>query len=80
MILTRLRHVFIFVVAIALPAAAQQNPISPASQLTIEGAVTLAMANNRQIKQTALSIEQAEDALAATRTERLPQFKLYLLE
>ena len=38
------------------------------------------MANNRQLKRTALEIEKAEDAVEAMRTERLPQFNLTLLE
>jgi len=70
----------LFVVAIALPASAQQDATSSADQLSLEAAVSLAMANNRQLKQAVVAIEKAEDEVAATRTERLPQFNLTLLE
>ena len=78
--LTWLRNGVFLAVAIALPVAAQQETISPASPLTLEAAVAMAMANNRQLKLTHLEIEKTEDAVAALRSERLPQFNLYLLE
>jgi outer membrane protein TolC len=63
----------------ALPAAAQDS-IHPASPLSLDAAVSLAMTNNRQVKRTALDVEKAQDEVAATRTLRLPNFSLYLLE
>jgi outer membrane protein TolC len=77
---TRLRHSLFFVVVIALPALAQQDATSSANQLSLDAAVSLAMANNRQLKRTVLEVEKAKDAVAAIRTERLPHFDLYLLE
>jgi outer membrane protein TolC len=67
-------------VVITLPAWAQQESAPPANQLTLDEAVSLAMTNNRQVKLTTLEVEKAEDAVAALRTERLPQLNLYLLE
>jgi outer membrane protein TolC len=64
----------------AFPAAAQQGSISTARQLTLDAAVSMAMTNNRQVKRTALDVEKAQDEVAATRTMRLPNFSLYLLE
>jgi outer membrane protein TolC len=75
-----LRHLFFLAVVFTLPAGAQQDATSPANQLTLDAAVSLAMANNRQLKRIVLEVEKAEDEVAATRTERLPQFNLYLLE
>lgn len=75
-----MRYLLLLVVVITLPAWAQQDAAPPSSQLTLDAAVSLAMANNRQIKLTTLEVEKAEDAVAALRTERLPQFNLYLLE
>src|SRR5690349_2511150 len=45
------------------------------SVLTLEDAVALALANNRSIEQSALNAGGIADALAAARTQRLPQFK-----
>ncbi len=75
-----LRYLLFLVVVFPVPAWAQQDSTSPANQLSLDAAVSLAMANNRQLKRTVLEIEKAEDAVAAMRTERLPQFNLYLLE
>jgi outer membrane protein TolC len=48
--------------------------------MTLDAAVSFAMTNNRQVKRAALQVEKAEAEVAATRTERLPHFNLYLLE
>jgi outer membrane protein TolC len=74
------RYGFILAVAIALPAAAQQESTHPASPLSLDAAVSLAMTNNRQVKRTALDVEKAQDEVAASRTLRLPNFSLFLLE
>jgi outer membrane protein TolC len=77
---TPLRYFLLFAVVIALPAWAQQDSTSSANQLSLDAAISLAMANNRRVKRTALEVEKSEDAVAAMRTERLPQFNLTLLE
>jgi outer membrane protein TolC len=74
------RYGFILAVAIALPAAAQQESTHPARPLSLDAAVSLAMTNNRQVKRTALDVEKAQDEVAASRTLRLPNFSLYVLE
>ena len=74
------RYGFILAVAIALPAAAQQESTHAASPLSLDAAVSLAMTNNRQVKRTALDVEKAQDEVAASRTLRLPNFSLFLLE
>jgi len=76
---TPLRYSLFIAVAITLPVWAQ-DASSPADQLTLDAAVLLAMTNNRQLKRIVLEVEKAEEAVAATRTERLPQFNLTLLE
>jgi len=74
------RYAFILAVAIALPAAAQQESTHPARPLSLDAAVSLAMTNNRQVKRTTLDVEKAQDEVAASRTLRLPNFSLFLLE
>jgi outer membrane protein TolC len=67
------------VAAITLPALAQQEAASSSHPLTLDTAVALAMANNRQLKRVVLEIEKAQDEVAATRTERLPHLNLDLV-
>ena len=71
---------FILAVALALPAPAQQDSVPPGRSLSLDAAVSLAMTNNRQVKRTALDVEKAQDEVAASRTLRLPNFSLYVLE
>ena len=80
LVLTPLRYLLFLVVVISIPAWAQQDSTSPADQLTLDAAVSLAMANNRQLKRTILEVEKAADEVAAMRTERLPHFNLTLFE
>lgn len=57
-----------------------QGAQSPAPQvLTLDEAITLSLRDNRLVKNSRLSVEKVEDQLAATRTLRLPEFKLYAL-
>ena len=74
------RYGLILAVAIAFPAAAQQESTHPARPLSLDAAVSLAMTNNRLVKRTALDVEKAQDEVAASRTLRLPNFGLYVLE
>lgn len=52
---------------------------NPAETLTLEQAVALAQANNRQIKINYQSVLQANDEILAAKSQRLPQFNFYLL-
>ncbi len=54
----------------------QSNPAPTGEVLTLEQAVTLALQNNRQVKNAALEIGKSEDQIAAFKTRRLPAFKL----
>jgi len=70
----------ILVMASPLIVAAQQSPGSASAEiLTLDQAISLALHDNRQVKNAQLSIGQAGDALAAARTLRLPSMHVYSL-
>ncbi len=50
-----------------------------ASVLTIDDAVALAMKGNRQVQSAALGVARATEDTAAAKTQRLPQFRIYVL-
>jgi len=52
---------------------------TPTEILTLEHAVAVAQANNRQIKIAYQSVLQAHDEILAAKSQRLPQFNFYLL-
>jgi outer membrane protein len=52
---------------------------SAADVLTLDQAVTLALANNRAIESSSVDIDKAKDKLAANRTKQFPSFSLYML-
>ena len=56
-----------------IPAWSQQ-------ELTLDQAVSLALKNNRLVKVSQLEVRKSENAVAATRTYRLPQFKFNMFE
>ena len=60
--------------AVAAIASAQ-----PASVLTIDDAVALALKGNREVQSAALDVDRAREETAALRTKRLPQFQIYAL-
>jgi outer membrane protein TolC len=47
--------------------------------LTLDQAVSLALANNRTLKTAALEVQKSDDRIAATSTRRLPQFSFMML-
>src|SRR4030095_3530494 len=51
----------------------------PASVLTIDDAVALALKGNRQVQSAALDVFRAKEESAALKTTRLPQFQVYAL-
>src|ERR1051325_129764 len=63
----------------ALEARAQSPATRDAEELTLEQAITIALRDNRQVKNAQLAISKAGDELAATRTLRLPSMNLYAL-
>lgn len=74
------RYALFLVAVITLPSLARQDSTAPANQLSLDGAVLLAMSNNRQVKRIVLEIEKAQDEVAATRTGRLPHLNLDVVE
>ncbi|MFN7944115.1 MAG: TolC family protein [Blastocatellia bacterium] len=52
---------------------------SQAEVLTLEQAVALALGENRQVRSAAIEVSKYSDKLAALRTRRLPEFKVYTL-
>jgi outer membrane protein TolC len=73
-----LLFVSIFLLAGSLNAFAQQ-PIASATTaepLTLDQAISLAINENRQVKSADLEIKKYQDRIAATRTLKLPSFKV----
>jgi len=71
--------------AVAWPAVllAQRQPASPpdtgAPLLTLEDAVSLALTNNRLVKNSALEAQKFDFRVATARSRRLPQFQFAVL-
>jgi outer membrane protein TolC len=57
----------------------QQSAAAPAEVLTLEQAIALALGDNRQVRSASIEVEKYSDKLAALRTKRLPEFKVYTL-
>src|SRR5215471_10697397 len=55
------------------------NEAQTASILTLDDAVALALKGNRQVQSNALDVNRAREETAAVKTNRLPQFSVYLL-
>ena len=51
----------------------------PASVLTVDNAVTLALKGNREVQSAALEVDRAREETGALRTKQLPQFQIYAL-
>ncbi|MGE4095718.1 MAG: TolC family protein, partial [Candidatus Binatia bacterium] len=71
----------VFWVLLVLPAVAwcQEATAPPGELLTLEQAVDVALAHNRQVNNAALEVQKASDRVAAARTQRLPALNLHLL-
>jgi outer membrane protein len=69
----------ILVMASPLRIPAQQGAGAPGEVLTLDEAVSLALRENRQVKNAQLSVGQAGDAVAVARTLRLPSMYAYSL-
>ena len=70
----KLTGLSLFVVAISLHAQ------TPAPELTLDDAVSLALKDNRDIRNARFEIEKSENDIAISRTYRLPQFELNVTE
>jgi len=78
------RIVYLLAIAVLmtspLSVPAQQNgAVASAEVVTLDEAISLALRDNRQVKNAQLGIGKAEDQLAATRTSRLPKFEFNAL-
>jgi outer membrane protein len=70
----------IILLASSTGVLAQQNGAgSLAEVLTLDQAISLALRDNRQVKNSQLAVSKAGDALAAERTLRLPSMHVYSL-
>jgi len=79
MILSRIRCScgVLLIACTLLPSAAQQTS-SPVPLLTLNGAIQLALAGNRDLKIANLEVEKSKWQVAAAKTRRLPGFKTYI--
>jgi hypothetical protein len=76
-----IRSAVLCVLLALLLASWCQPASSPRGEvLTLEQAVALAVQNNVNVKNAALSLGQSEDQLTAIRTQRLPNLKLVVSE
>jgi outer membrane protein TolC len=70
---------FAVVAMLAAGFAARAQTEAPAPALTIDDAVALALKGNRQVRSSAFDIDRAREGTAAIKTQRLPQFQVYLM-
>src|SRR5215471_11969874 len=73
------RPLFLFLICSSLTLNAQESPPSGPPPLTLDEAVSLAQANNRQVKIAALTAAIDADKIAEARTNRLPSLSVYAL-
>jgi outer membrane protein len=59
-------------------AAAAEEPANSPDVLTVDQAVQIAVANNRNLKIVSLSFDSSKEKLAAEKTRRLPSFSTYI--
>ncbi len=59
-------------------AAVAEQPALPAEVLTVDQAVQIALANNRNLKIVSLGLDSSKEKLAAEKTRRLPSFNTYV--
>src|SRR5271157_1472099 len=82
--MVRTAAIFLLALMPVVAGAQDATPTSAAAgnsaeTLTLEQAVAIAQSNNRQIKIAYQSVLQANDEILAAKSQRLPQFSLYLL-
>ncbi|HJZ72028.1 MAG TPA: TolC family protein [Vicinamibacterales bacterium] len=73
------RWAILGLVVLLVPAAAAAQPAGTRETLSLDTAIGLAVANNRQIRAARLQVDRDEDDLAAARTRRLPAFETTML-
>jgi outer membrane protein TolC len=72
--MTRLLMTFVLVTALPLATAAQPLA-SNAAPLTLDAAIQLALAHNRQLEAARLQVQRADEDVAVARSRRLPIFE-----
>lgn len=70
---------FISFICWSLPLSAQESTRSAGTPLTLEEAVNIAQANNRQVKNAILTAAIDDDQVAEARTYRWPSMNVYAL-
>jgi len=73
------RLLFILLTCCSLTVKAQESTPSGSPPLTLDEAVNLAQANNRQVKNAILTASIDEDKIAEAHTYRLPSLSIYAL-
>src|SRR5262249_54094586 len=73
------RLLVIFLICSSLGVTAQEPKATVAPALTLDEAVSLAQANNRQVKNAILAAAIDEDQIAEARTYRKPSLNVYAL-
>src|SRR5215472_4660508 len=73
------RLLFIFLICTSFAVRAQEPTSSGPPPLTLDEAVNLVQANNRQVKNAILTAAIDEDQIAETRTYRKPSISVYAL-
>lgn len=73
------RLLFLFLIACLRPVSAQDSARGGNSPMTLEEAVRMAEANNRQIRIAVLTVSIDEDQIAEAHTYRLPSMNVYAL-
>jgi len=69
-----------WLLAIVALAWGQEPAVPVGSVVTLEQAITLALHNNRQVKNAALEVDKAADRVAQAQTRRLPALEVQVLE
>ena len=59
-------------------SAATEEPPAPPDALTVDQAVQIALANNRNLKIVSLGLDSSKEKLAAEKTRRYPSFNTYV--
>jgi len=73
------RLMFVFLICCSLPVRAQESTPEGSPPLTLDEAINLAQANNRQVKNAILTAAIDEEQIAEARTYRLPSLSVYAL-
>ena len=80
----RMHRVIVLIAEVLLSAAwlsasaTAGEPTGPPQALTVDQAVQIALANNRDLKIVSLGLDSSKEKLAAEKTRRLPSFNTYI--